>query len=36
MVIDIDGVLARSGWILTEDGTLFLATPFTGFVRRVG
>ena len=32
--VEIRGVRLRTGWILRPDGTLWLATPFSGFVRK--
>ena len=31
IVVEIRGLRLRSGWLLRPDGTLVLATPFTGF-----
>jgi uncharacterized protein DUF6883 len=31
--IELRGTTVLSGWILRPDGTLWLATPFTGFAR---
>lgn len=35
IAIALKGLVLRTGWLLRPDGTLTLATPFAGFVRRI-
>lgn len=36
IIVEVRGVALVSGWVLRSDGTLWLATPFSGFAGRRG